>query len=276
MQSLTIVVGRCYPQDDVARLLRSLPEEVEAVIADGVGGLTIDRPNVRVLSLPGRTLAELRGAGLAAATSDFVAFVDPACQLSTGWLAAARRALAVAPAASGPVEYAGGRSPATWAAFLAEYGAFLPPASSAAGVAGTNLIVVRALLEAGGAFWKDEVVERLVAAGHAVAYVPDLVVVHRRRWRTLPFLRDRFHHGRCYAGRRRGRLAPIERLGRAVAAPATGLVLFVRLVRAFLPKRRWRVAFALAAPWTIAFLLAWAFGEAIGYLLGPGESCRQT
>jgi hypothetical protein len=274
--SLAILIARRYPQDDIVRLLRSLPSEVEVVVADGVGGLTVDCPQAQVLSLPGRPLADLRGAALAAATSEVVAFVDPSCQLAPGWLAAARRALAQAPAATGPVEHAGGGALATWAAFLVEYGAFLPPATAAAGVAGTNVVVRRELVAADGPFWKDEAVERLRAAGHPIAFVPDLVVVHRRPWRTLAFLRDRLHQGRCYAGRRRARIPVGERLARALAAPLTGIVLFVRLARAFWPKRRRRLAFLVAAPWTASFLLAWAFGEAIGYLHGPGDSCRET
>jgi glycosyltransferase involved in cell wall biosynthesis len=273
---LTIIAARRYPQDDIGRFLRSLPAGVEVIIADGVGGLVSDRPNVRVLALPGRTLAELRGAALAEASSDVVAFIDPACRLTPSWLEAAHRALAGAPAASGPVAYDGGRSLATWAAFLAEYGAFLPPSSAAAGVAGTNFVVRRSLLAGNGPFWKDEVVAGLRAAGRQIVAAPDLVVIHRRRWQFLPFLRDRFHHGRCYAGRRQRRIPPVERFARALAAPLTGLLLFGRLARAFWPKRRRRPAFVLAAPWTVSFLLAWAFGEAIGYLLGPGESCRQT
>lgn len=274
--SLTVLVARRYPQDDIIGFLRSLPDELEVVVADGVGGLTVDHPHVRVLSLPGQPLAELRGAALAVAKSELVAFVDPACQLAPGWLAAARRALVQAPAATGPVEYGGGRSLATWAAFLAEYGAFLPPAAAAAGVAGANVVVRRELVAPGGPFWKDEVVERLRAAGHPIAFAPDLVVVHRRPWRALGFLRNRFHHGRCYAGRRRARIPVGERLARALAAPLTGILLYVRLARAFWPKRRQRLAFLVAAPWTASFLLAWAFGEAIGYLHGPGESCRKT
>ncbi len=269
--NLTIVTGRRYPQDDLDRFLRSA-SKFAVVLADGIGDGPIDQPNVRQISLPGQSLAELRGAALAAAETEAVAFVDPDCRLDRRWPAAAHRAIADYPAVCGPVEYAGGRSIVSWAAFLAEYGAFVPPSSATAGVAGTNLIVRRTLLEQGGPFWKDEAVDRLGERGTPIHYVPEMLVHHRRPWRLLPFVADRLRQGRCYAGRRtKGR---VERLGRAAAAPLSAVVLFGRLARSFWPKRRRRVAFVVAAPLVFIFFLAWAVGEAIGYLHGPGDSCR--
>ncbi|GIW10770.1 MAG: glycosyltransferase family 2 protein [Chloroflexi bacterium] len=275
---ISLVAARRFPQDDLDRFIRSLPPDLEVILVDGVGDLTT-LPGVRLLSLPGQPTPVLRAAGIAAAHGEAIALVDPACQLAPSWLAAARQALAQASLASGPVAYGGGRQLITWAAFLAEYGAFLPPSSARAGLAGTNLIVHRSALEqvgsAGEPFWKDVAVARWQAAGLTGQYVPALLVVHARPWRLLPFLRDRFQQGRCFAGRRRALLSPGERILRALAFPLVALVLGVRLARALWSKRHARWAALPAVPLVLLFLLAWAAGEAIGYLLGPGASCQQ-
>jgi GT2 family glycosyltransferase len=229
-----------------------------------------------VVRLPGATVPELRAAALRAATGDVLAIVDPDCRLDAGWLATARAAMRHAPAICGPVEY-DGRSLTAWAAFLAEYGAFLPPSSARAGVAGTNLVVRRSALEAIGAFdgpfWKDEIVDRLRASGVRPYYLPNLLVHHRRPWRPSEFAVDRFHQGRCYAARRRRPAA--ERLARAKVWLLISLLLFGRLASSYWSKRRSHVAFLVASPVVFVFLMAWALGEAIGYLLGAGDSCRR-
>ncbi|MFN8533345.1 MAG: hypothetical protein U0556_07340 [Dehalococcoidia bacterium] len=172
-----------------AFLARSVGE-IPVILADGIGGVPIDQSNVRQISLPGQSLPDLRGAALAAAETEAIAFVDPDCRLDRQWPTAAHRAIAEYPAVCGPVDYAGGRSIVSWAAFLAEYGAFVPPSSATAGVAGTNLIVRRSLLEQGGPFWKDKAVDRLRERGTTIHYVPELLVHHRRPWRLLPCRRS--------------------------------------------------------------------------------------
>lgn len=276
---LSIIAAHAYPQDNLARFLASVPSGVEVVLCDGVG---IREPSagdsaIRYCRAVGCSAGALRGIGVRNASADLLALVDLDCRLGKGWLTAALGALKSTPAACGPVLYDGGCSLPAWAAFLAEYGAFLPPSSEHAGVAGTNFVIRRDVLnqvwDGRGPLWKDAIVDRLRAAGLAPRYVPGMQVAHRRPWTAVAFFRDRLKQGRCYAGRRRENLLPARRLLHALAIPVVGAVLQARLLRGTAGKPRYRGGVIRAAAMTYLNFCAWAAGEAIGYLHGPGPDC---
>jgi len=63
---------------------------------------------------------------------------------------------------------------------------------------------------------------------------------------------------------------------RIATAPGLPVLFCARIVRVVLPKRRYRREFILAFPVIMLATITWALGELVGYLGGPGRSCRHV
>ncbi|GAB19548.1 putative glycosyltransferase [Gordonia effusa NBRC 100432] len=86
---VTVVIPVRDNQSGVDRLIAALPADTQAIVVDDASDvpITADRPGVRVLRLSAnRGPAAARNAGAAAATTDFVAFLDSDVVPSTDWL----------------------------------------------------------------------------------------------------------------------------------------------------------------------------------------------
>jgi hypothetical protein len=85
---------------------------------------------------------------------------------------------------------------------------------------------------------------------------------------TGTFLARRYRHGRYFAARRSERFTTSQRLIRALGAPVVPLVLLRRISGRVFAKGRHQGKFLVCLPLIACFLLAWAAGEAMGYLAG--------
>jgi hypothetical protein len=119
---------------------------------------------------------------------------------------------------------------------------------------------------AGAGAWEDVIHARLAAEGARFGWVPAACVRQNLTYSLGAFCRDRYEHGYDFAVVRMAGAAGWRRGLRAAAAPLLPLVLAWRVWR-----RAGRAApgpFWRALPATLAFLSAWAVGEAIGYVRG--------
>ncbi len=279
--------------DCLAALMAQVDSEAAEVIiadssSDGTAELVRERfPDVHLLHFSERlTIPQLRGAAIAAAGGEIIAILDPYCLVSDGWLARLRgiheeRAEQVI---GGAVELdgAGHQSLVTWATFLSEYDAFVPPlgAGPAGELTGNNLAYkrqalgdVEALKRAG--FWKTSFNKELQANCHQLWADPSLLVRLRK---TIPFgefLRSRYHHGRCFGAMRVAGDRRLERWLRAFSVPLLPALGLFRQARRLWPKSRYRARFVMASPLLLLFHVSWAWGELWGYLRGPGCSCSK-
>ena len=257
------------------------------IVAAGAGAVPPELGNrfagVIVMATPeGTPVATTRAAALRRARGRAIACTDPACRVAPGWLATVRCALAEHPVVGGAVEPCAGRV-RDWAAYWCEYGHYLPPlaAGQAADLTGNNVAYRREALAAGGAldpagrvYWKATVHRRLRAAAIPLWAEPRLVVRHERAVAFAPFLRRRFHHGRCFAATR---AAATGRRWRYVAGvPLLPAVFLARLYASVWPKGRYRRELLLATPLLWALYAVWSAGEWAGALLGPGDSCERA
>ena len=226
---------------------------------------------------PGATIPEIRGAGLAAATGDCVLLTEDNCVPRPGWVARLAAALA-----SG-TEIAGGTMGNAHpdiaidaGAFLAEYGFFgesriAPGAGASPMVTGANVGYRRSVVGEAAALalageWEGVIHHQLVARGARVTLVCDAVVEQNLHYQFGSFCQDRFEHGRVYASVRCRAWGIGKRL---VMAAATPLLPPLQTWRAWQSAGRAnRASFVKALPFTVAFLAAWALGEATGYLFG--------
>jgi hypothetical protein len=80
------------------------------------------------------------------------------------------------------------------------------------------------------------------------------------------FFFRRLAHGKYFASRRGKNMSVSQRGLRSAAFPAVAALLLFRIGSRIFGKKRHRLKFALVTPWVCAFLISWAWGEALGYL----------
>jgi glycosyltransferase involved in cell wall biosynthesis len=292
----SVLVGSCNGGEMVFVLLRALAAQeggvpFEVVVADRCTDGTAERiagehPGVVLLrAAPDTTLPQLRALALARSRGRIVLVTEDHVVPPRDWVARLVTALDGAPArvaaVGGPVDNAERTRATDWAAFLCEYHGFLPPlpGGEAQDVPGMNVAYRRDALLASspealaGGFWESTVHPRLRAEGRTFLCVPDVVVMHRKRFGFAYFLAQRWHYSRYYAGRRFGPGQLPRRLAyAALAAGALPPVVLWRVARAVLARPAYRGAFLHGLAPMIPFAVAWGLGETAGYLAGPGAS----
>lgn len=279
---ISVVVASCRSRELLDETLAALLPQCRAVDAELIVARTVSSPEpalpagCRLVQCPATaTIPELRGAGLAAAKGDWVALTEDNCAASGNWL------VEMSSGFVGPATIVGGSManarPARaidCGAALAEYGFFgadQPPAAPGAAplVTGANVayhcsIVPEVAEWALAGDWEDVIHGRLAAQGATFRVMRRAIMGQNLRYRLTSFCVDRYQHGRDYARVRSATLPPGRRLLLAGATPLLPPLLTARIWRS--SGRSSPTEFVRALPWTLAFLSAWAVGEAIGYL----------
>jgi len=94
------------------------------------------------------------------------------------------------------------------------------------------------------------------------------VVQERRHLRLRPLLSERRHWGRLFAVTRVAERGGAKRGWYALGAVVLPVVLFARLVRGVVARRRAAGRFLAAVPLILLLLGAWSYGELEGYVTG--------
>jgi len=222
---------------------------------------------------------------IAVARGSVIAILDSFLIANSNWVSEVLRAHRERPnlAIGGAVELydAADQNLFHWATYINEYGMFMLP--RAAGevdlLPGSNISYKRdALFERGRpkhqVFWKTFVNQQLEATGHALWLEPKIVVRLKKPIPIGDFFRTRYHHGRCFAGMRGASFGIARRLVHAASFPALPFIFVWRCGCKYCPKRRFRSKFFTTLPLQFLLFGSWSFGEFVGYLRGPGNSCR--
>lgn len=254
-------------------------EAAEIVVSragNDVDALAAQYPQVRFLTFPTITsLPTLRGRALTATSGDPVALTEDHCVPDPQWLQAFCEARAQgAEVIGGGMSHMASGQLIEWGVYFSEYGFFSHTRPAAPGVplvTGANVAYARTIVTelsewmAHGA-WENVVHDRLAARGVPFHFSREARVQHGHRYTFLAFCVDRYQHGRDYA-RDRLRERGSNRWARAAVAPLLPFVLFHRVTRAAAGESR--AAYWAASPYTLAFLAAWALGEAAGNVIPP-------
>jgi glycosyltransferase involved in cell wall biosynthesis len=265
---------------------------LEVIVADSSTDGTADRVAERyswvrlIREAAGAPLQKLRGRGIAAARGSVIAILDPYSVAAPDW---AERVIAAH--ASRPNMVIGGsvgldrpetRSWTARAQYFNEYGLFMPPIRTGEGwiVPGSNVSYKREALFAGDTprypvFWKTFVNWDIERGGSPLWLSADIRIDLNKPIPFSDFLRTRYDHGRCFAGRRVDAASFANRTLRAASAGLIPFVLLARWTRGFWPKRRARGAFLATVPAQFLLFTVWAWGEACGYIAGSGRCCER-
>ena len=242
-------------------------------------------PGVQVVAAePGTSVPALRAMGMERAKGSMIAILEDHCNVQPGWIQAiARQRDAGARVVGGAVENGSVERTVDWAAFFCEYARFMPPVprGEVREIAGNNSVYDRGVLarlgpEARAEVWESFLHDRMRLLGFPFQSDPDLVVIHKKSFGYLQFLEQRYHYSRSFVAMRLQGWPWWKRLGYACATPLLPPLLMGRLIGAVARKRRHGARFVRAAPVLATFLLSWAFGEAVGALMGPGRSLERV
>jgi hypothetical protein len=232
---------------------------------------------------PQATVPQMRTLGIEASRGEIVALIEGDCVVAPGWAAAALTAHETADVAiGGAVEPGPYVTALDWAVYFCEYGRFMlplrPSANLALALASNNVTYKRKpLLRAAGesrAFYEIPVHSAWQAAGLPMRTDETLVLSNHNSW-SLPHVTSvPYHHGRTFAAQRfpgqAGRRALFGALAMSLPALKTG-----RVIVDVLSRHRLTGRLIQALPWIIVFVTSWSYGEAMGYLRGPGDSAAR-
>ena len=294
----SVLVGSVNGGEWIHVLLEALEAQrtsrpFEVIVADRTsdgtrGRIEREHPRVQVLAAaPGATLPELRTQALEAARGRHVFVTEDHTVPPLDWIERFASALDAAPdtivAVGGPVDNLMVGGSVDWAAFLCEYSHCLPPlpAGEVGWLTGNNVVYPRELLaryqsviDRGG--WENLLHDAFRNDGIPLVCHPEIEVSHKKHYTVGEYASQRYLYSRSYAGVRFPNASLGARLARSLAAMALPPILFARTVSRVMPKRRFRGELVRSLPLLVVFVTAWAAGEVVGYLAGPGDSLARV
>lgn len=282
---LSVVVVGSRPQGSPEALFRSL----DALLRRGDAELLLVTarpepppawPGTRVIACgAGTTIPAMRLAGIEEAAGTLIAITEDFCAPVAGWAEALLEAheRVAAAALGGPVTRRIG-SAAEWALTFIEYGRYFrrEPEGDVADLPSINVAYdaerLRAALPAGAqGLFEVEVHARLRARGGRFWRVPGAVMCDENRTVLRSAMHAQYHHGRLFGGGRVQGRSLLVRFARVGLAPAVPAILLGRILRETgSAGQLGKVVRCLPA--LLLLLGAWAAGEAVGSLYGPGRS----
>jgi hypothetical protein len=241
-------------------------------------------PEATVLSAErGTTIPAMRAMAFWRARGPAVAVIEDHVLVPRGWARQMLDAISTGhDVVGGGVTNAATERLVDRAAFLCEYSHLLPPlhAGEVETLTGNNVVYTRALLERyrttveeGG--WEDRLHAAMRREGVTLLCRPEIVVAHKMHYRVRDYLTQRFLYARAYDGLRRGDNV-VAALGTALTRLALPPILLFRIANRVRAARSQRCDFVLCLPLLVLFVSAWAAGEAVGALAGPGDALSRV
>ena len=287
MFNLSVVIAIQDAGPELRRCLSALvpqlsPAEMEIIAVDGSGREEVskDFPTVRFLRLSAQTnVPRLWSAGVASAEGEIVALTIENCVAAPDW---ARRMLGAHstawPAIGGAIEIDPQANLVDWAVYFCRYSNYMLPFSPRFldDLPADNCSYKRQALDLVRGLMSDGFVETFIhhdmrSRGEKLLSHPSPVVTYCGGIPGWRFFRRRYVQGRYFGARRSRALTLAQRLVRAAASPIVPFLLLSRIAGRTWKNGRHRSKLWATLPLIFCFVLAWAVGEGLGYLAGPGE-----
>jgi len=294
--SVSVVIASGAGGEFLFRCLASLRTQalehgVPVLVVDRCGEATRARigredPHVQVVAPKADhplTVPELRRIGVEAAATDVVAVLEEHCTAPPHWLATIRREFRTGDAAiGGPILDASYRRVRDWVVYFSEYHGYAPPwpAGERFTLSGANIAYARAkvlahreVLDSG--YWEVVLHPRLARDG-VFRSVPDMGAYHTGPFDYAYYLRQRYLLSRVWGGTERRRVSRLVRAAHVLGAPLMPVLMLSRMARLARREPRLVPPFVRALPLLIVAMATLAWGEAVGYLLGPGRALEEV
>jgi hypothetical protein len=269
-------------------LAQTLAVGGEVLVVDGSGA---PRPTaaqmhdaggpIRWLSLPGKSVFQLRLAGYRAARGAIVAVTEDHCHVAADWVERTLAAHAEHPdagAIGGAVTNGTNTKLVDWAAFFLTQGPYMPPLENgvARRISGpANVSYKRRVLERIGGDDEQGVIDFVelagALAGETLVADDRIRVLHHQSQGIRGTSLAEFDNGRSIAGYRRRNMTRAD-WARLAASPVLPLYRSARALRIVNRKERPTDKLVKAIPAHVWFQYCAMAGEVAGYLAGPGRS----
>lgn len=166
------------------------------------------------------------------------------------------------------------------AAFICEYGHMLTllPSGEAPWLTGNNVAYAHELIREFWSVieeerWEDRLHGAIAAAGIPLVLLSDVQVAHKMHFESaFEYAGQRFLYSRGYAAMRLRDAGAGKRAFHGLASLALPPILLVRIVKNGWVAPQVRLDLIKSAPFLALFVVAWALGESLGALRGPGDS----
>jgi GT2 family glycosyltransferase len=262
----------------------------EIFVVDRCGQETRDEirrryPNVQIIEAPADTgIPEMRAMGMRAARGKIIAITEDHCIVPPVWFSQIQQAHAAGyKAIAGPVENGSTERLTDWAVFFCEYAAVMPPGPTGVApfIAGNNTAYDRDMLrqvdqgtlEKKWEYFLHQQIRRMQIPFYRDAA---MTISHKKEFGFWYFFSQRYHYSRSFAAMRTSEAPLLRRFITAAATPLLPPMLLLRMHRSVKEKQRHVKEFYLSLPIIFPFLISWAWGEAVGALLGPGRSVQRV
>jgi hypothetical protein len=223
-----------------------------------------------------RTPLHLAAAALRASNADVLLLTEDHCIPGRDWvrrmLNARRPDRAVI---GGRVEIRPGASPVDWAFYFVDFFRYADPAREGPSPTLTvcNVAYDRVRLESIRESWSESFEEPAVHDALRERYgmlwlTPDSEVVMHRNVSFVGAVRERYAFGRIFGHTRGARLGPGRRALYGLLAPALPLLLLGRMTAKAMRSPALARSYFRAFPPLVALVVAWSFGEWLGYVSG--------
>lgn len=282
------VNGRPYLDACLEALTRQASSAVaEVIVADCVGPevtgyVESQFPEVRLIAFEEpMSVPELRSAGIRASAGEIIVITEDHCIPEPDWYDSilAAHVAAENPAIGGAVDNAATDRNIDWAVFFCEYSNFISPVEHGVvhDLPGPNVSYKRWSIDEMAdlireSYWENFLHWRLEERGYELWSDPRVRVLHKKHYRFGEFMSERFHYGRAFAGVRVEDSPLGKKLFFILGSPLLPPMLIVRIFRRVQRRHRHMGDFLKALPVIAVFMLAWAAGEFVGYVNGPGTS----
>jgi glycosyltransferase involved in cell wall biosynthesis len=294
---ISVVIASVNGLSCIAECLEALTHQrgdirYEVLVVDRCGQETRDEirrrfspPEIRLIEVEGcLSIPRLRAIGIAAAKGRLIAMLEDHCNVPPVWFEAIQRAHEAGYQAIGSaVENGSVERLIDWAVFFCEYSPFMPPIPTGVvpDIAGNcavydRLVLDRLASELSEEVWESFLHQRMKEEGVSFYCNPDMTVSHKKKFGFAYFMSQRYHYSRSFAAMRLKASPAWRRALYACATPALPFLLLGRMTATVWRKNRQRKEFLLAIPLISLFLASWAWGEAVGALLGPGNSLARV
>lgn len=295
MPDISVVVPSVNGFGDLEGCLQALERQrqdvdLDVVVVDRLGeplrkAVRDAFPRVRVIEVDSSaTIPEMRAIGFRETTAPAVGVIEDHVLVRDGWAKEMLSSLrSGADIVGGPVENAATDTLMDWASFLCEYSHCVPPLPSGEvdWLPGNNVVYSREILDRYGDViaehkWENRLHDAIRDDGTPLVCRPDVVVDHKKHFSFGEYMSQRYLYSRSYAGARVSGAPFPKRLVYAAASLVLPPLLFYRTVSRIRAKGRHQEHLGPSLPYVAVFVLAWAWGEFVGYLAGAGDSLSRV
>ncbi|MGH7541099.1 MAG: hypothetical protein ACRELC_08880, partial [Gemmatimonadota bacterium] len=176
-------------------------------------------------------------------------------------------------AVGGAVEPLPGSTALDWAFYLVDFYRYMPPlaAGPSRSLTVCNVAYRRARLEAISELWREifheTAINEALAARFGTLWIePAARVAMRRHVRLRDAVYERYAFGRLFGCTRLEFIPANRRVAYAALAPALPVLLLARMGARCLRTPGTAVRYARALPYLVLLVLAWSWGEWLGYV----------